>query len=230
MTPSSIHPPLVQSDTGYRLKIDDLAMMRGGMSLIEALHLRLDAGQLMFLRGANGSGKTTFLRGLARLIPISGGQFAINGITNTADQSAFMRQIILIGHRNAGFEHLNVTDSLRLMASLMDMEISQQQIIAALDHMGITALAHRQMNQLSAGQQRRVALARLVLAAPQTHRLWLIDEPFNALDDAATSQLCSLITAYCHDGGSAIISGHGHMPLHPDATLTLGTKPQGVVT
>jgi heme exporter protein A len=96
--------------------------------------------------------------------------------------------------------------------------------------MGITALAHRQINQLSAGQQRRVALARLVLAASQTHRLWLIDEPFNALDDAATSQLCDLITTFCHDGGSAIISGHGHMPLHPDATLTLGTKPQGVVT
>lgn len=211
----------------HRLMIDDMAINRGGVNLIEGLHLELDAGQIMFLRGANGSGKTTFLRGLARLIPLTHGQFAINGIINTSDQTAFMRQLILIGHRNAGLEHLNAIDSLRLMASLMDMEPSQQEILAALDHMGIRKIAHRQISHLSAGQQRRLALSRLALANKTPHRLWLIDEPFNALDDIATKQLCELINTYCKNGGSAVISGHGNMPLSPDITLTLGTKPEG---
>ena len=230
MTLPSLHPSIHP-----RLAINDLAISRGGALLIEGLNLELKAGQVLFLRGANGCGKTTLLRALAKLIPLRHGQYAINGVQHKADHATLMRQLLLVGHRNAGFEHLNVISSLRLMASLMNIETSPkqiteqitEQIMAALDKMGIKPLAEPQISHLSAGQQRRLALARLMLAADMTHRLWLIDEPFNTLDDNAASRLCDIITSYCNHGGSAVISGHGTMPLIPDMTLTLGITPSG---
>ncbi|MAJ34846.1 MAG: heme ABC exporter ATP-binding protein CcmA [Candidatus Puniceispirillum sp. TMED52] len=238
MTSPSIHPSIGPS-IDLRLAINDLAISREGGLLIQGLNLELKAGQVLFLRGANGSGKTTLLRALAKLIPLHHGQYAINGVPHTADHAALMRQLLLVGHRNAGVEHLNVISSLRLMASLMNIEASpekipekipeqiRKKIMTSLDALGIKPLAERQISHLSAGQQRRLALARLMLAADMTHRLWLIDEPFNALDDDAARRLCDIITSYCSQGGSAVISGHGTMPLTPDMTLTLGTSPSG---
>lgn len=213
-----------------RLIIDHLTISRGGIVLIDGLNLHLDAGQLIFLRGANGTGKTTLLRGLAGLIPLDHGNFSINGVSNNDDHTALMRQLILVGHRNASLENLTVAASLRLMANLMDMYPDHPQILAALDSMDIKPLALRQISHLSSGQQRRLALSRLALASTMCHRLWLIDEPFNALDSNATDHLCDLITTYCKNGGSAIISGHGEMPLKPDLTLTLGKTKWGDVS
>ena len=175
----------------------------------------------MLLRGPNGCGKTTLLRGLARLIPPDHGDVAINGITAASDHAKMMRQIVLIGHRNANAESLDAYHALAMVAGLAGRIPRYDDIMMALETMGMAELAKRQIDHLSAGQQRRLALARLALLADETHRLWLIDEPFNALDDDAIEKLHHLIKHYLSAGGAAIISGHGPIPLTTSQTLSL---------
>ena len=207
--------------TAPRLIIRDLTISRGGYTLITDLNAQLEPGQMMLLRGPNGCGKTTLLRGLAGLIPLDGGDVMINGFTAASDHANMMRQLILIGHRNANAENLDAYHALALTAGLAGLSPRPDDIMMALETLGLAGLAARQIGHLSAGQQRRLALARLALPAGESHRLWLIDEPFNALDDDAANTLQHLLTRHLAAGGAAVISGHGTMPLHPTQTLYL---------
>jgi len=207
--------------TAPRLIIRDLTISRGGYPLITGLNAQLEQGQVMLLRGPNGCGKTTLLRGLAGLIPQDHGDFAINGISAASDHANMMRQLVLIGHRNANAESLDAYHALAMTAGLAGLAPSADHIMMALETFAMAGLAKRQISHLSAGQQRRLALARLALFTAEPHRLWLMDEPFNALDDDAASTLNHLLNHHLESGGAAVISGHGAMPITANQTLHL---------
>ena len=205
--------------TPPRLAIRDLTMCRGVRVLLHNLDARLGAGEVMLLRGKNGAGKTSLLRGLARLTPLESGAYSINGIA-PSNHSLFMRQLVFIGHRHALGAH-SVFESLALLVALAGVRASRDALMEALAVMGLAGQATRQTSQLSAGQQRRLALARLVVMGVETHRLWLMDEPFSTLDEAGRRQLTTRIKSHLKQGGAAVISTHDSIPFTAHQTLTI---------
>lgn len=175
----------------------DLTVERGGRELFRSLSLRVDAGELVHLRGANGAGKTTLLRILAGL-----SRYGFEGLV------AFRAPCLFVGHHSAVKELLTPRENLALHPS-GEYYGDLRQIDAALATVGLTGFESAPVGQLSAGQQRRVNLARLFLT---TRPLWLLDEPFAALDAAGVAELTRRMVAHAINGGAVLFTSH--QPLH----------------
>jgi len=176
---------------------------------LAGLSFVLAAGKPVLLRGPNGVGKSTLLRALAGLVPCTGkveiGNVAL-GDEDWAEQLAYA------GHLDAIKPQLSVAENLGFWAGLYGGDAG-----AALAVFELEPLAGRLAGDCSAGQKRRIGLARLALAK---RHLWLLDEPSTALDAAATALLAKHITAHCAAGGMALIATHTDLPLDSE-TLTL---------
>ena len=199
------------------LHLNHLSIVRGSRPIIQDMTWRLGAGEIGLVSGKNGSGKTTLLRCLAGLLPIAHGGFAINGVTHD-NSHATRQQAYYIGHRNGLMPSMSGLANIRFHAHLLGMTGGHTACAAALARLGLgDGLGHRlagggimhyPIRQLSQGQQRRVSLARLGLIRHEMHRLWLLDEPYAGLDSEASGHLTALITEYCGNGGSVVISSH----------------------
>ena len=180
------------------LAVSDLSCTRGGRLVLDRLTLGLDDGAVLALRGPNGAGKSTLLRAIAGLVPAAG-RIALDGRPLGADARA--EAVAYAGHLDAVRPQLTVAEHLRFWAALAGGEPA-----AGLAAFGLAPIADRPVALASAGQRRRLALARLLLAP---RRLWLLDEPAAALDADGEAHLDGILRDHARGGGLAIVATHG---------------------
>ncbi len=216
---ASAPPRLVASSTPWTLETAGLAGQRGDRALFEGLNLQLAPGSVTWLRGRNGRGKTSLLRLLAGLSTPMAGSLHIAGRTLREGGPGWRRQWLYIGHQNALKDDLSASEALRFLAQLQGAPCSQAEVDAALRRLGIFNRRHAPVRTLSQGQRRRVALARLVLQ--QASPLWLLDEPYDALDSDGITALNSVISEHAAAGGCVLLTSH--------QALTLASPVPGVI-
>lgn len=196
------------------LQADQLAAIRAERLIFRGLSFTLAAGGALLVRGPNGAGKSTLLRLLAGLLPPAAGRLTWNREDALSDLPTHAARVAYLGHQDAVKPALTAAENLRFAA-----RISGGDIQAALTALDLAPLADLPARLFSAGQKRRLALARIALSnAP----LWLLDEPTNALDQSATTRLATLIAAHRSQGGLVIAASHTPLPLPNAAEITLG--------
>jgi heme exporter protein A len=191
------------------LSATQLACRRGDRILFKGLDLEVHAGQVVWLRGANGRGKTSLMRLLAGLSTPEAGQVT---------WGSSPRQLVYIAHANALKEDLTVLESLRFLARLHGRDDSDAGLVEALQRFGMASRRDAPVRTLSQGQHRRVALSRLAIDTQAS--VWILDEPFDSLDTEGIATLNALITRHAQRGGSVVLTSH--------QVLTL-SEPQPVV-
>lgn len=192
--------------TGGTLASRALACRRGRRWLFRGLDLQLAPGSITWLRGRNGSGKTSLLRILAGLSSPAEGDITWNGTPWRPGDAAARQAIVFIGHANALKDDLTLAESLAFLARLQAVPDAPQRARAALDRLGLASRCDAPVRTLSQGQRRRGALARLALdPAPRT---WILDEPYDALDRDSVALLSDLITEHAGRGGAVLMTSH----------------------
>jgi len=198
------------------LVLDDLACRRGGRLIYRGLAFRLAAGAAAAVRGPNAVGKSTLLRQLAGLIPLAGGDARLGGVSLAADRAAFQERVAYAGHLDAVKPALTVAENLALWARLHGT--GEARADAALARFGLAHVAGRPAAECSAGQARRLGLARLMLT---DRPLWLMDEPTVSLDAEAVALVAGLVREHLAGGGLALIATHADLGLGELPTLTM---------
>jgi heme exporter protein A len=191
------------------LQVRDLACRRGDRLLFSGLHFELPAGTALWLRGRNGSGKTSLLRLLAGLGRPEHGEI-LWGTRPVLRDEAFRRGMRYVGHANGLKDDLSASESLAFEATLHGDAATRDRIETALSAFGLAPQRRAFVRTLSQGQRRRLALARLALAP--SPGLWLLDEPFDALDTDSIGRLCALLAAHQSRGGSVLLTSHQPPP------------------
>jgi len=191
-----------------------LACRRGDRIVFERLDFALASGGALVLTGPNGSGKSSLLRLMAGLTPPAGGILAWDGADVAENPAAHRARLHFVGHADALKPVLTVAESIAFWAGMR----GGGPVGDALDRFGLLPLAEMPCRLLSAGQRRRVALARLV-ASPAP--LWLLDEPLTGLDSDAVADLYDAIAAHRDAGGRIVLSTHAPLALAGSATLSL---------
>lgn len=199
-----------------RLKVEGLACRRGARTLFEGLSFALAEGQILLVKGQNGVGKSSLLRQLAGLVPIAAGEVTMGETSLQRDRAAFQERLIYAGHLDAVKPALSVRDNLALWASVYGPGASR--VDPVLERFGLGAMAGRPAAECSAGQRRRLGLARLMLV---TRPLWLLDEPTVSLDAEGTKMMAAMIESHASLGGMAVIATHIDLGLGQVAELAL---------
>jgi len=187
------------------LEADNLECVRGERRLFAGLGFKLEAGELLYLQGRNGAGKTSLLRMLIGLLPPEAGEIRWRGEPIRALGDEFRAELCYLGHLNAIKEELTPLENLIAAARLAASDLSEDAALDALEQVGLAGREDLACKYLSQGQKRRVALARLVV---DRRALWILDEPFVALDVAAVDWLAGIISAHLQRGGLAVMTTH----------------------
>lgn len=182
---------------------NDLACRRGGVTVLEHVSFSLNAGEALILRGPNGSGKTTLLRCIAGLTPPAFGQLSFD-----ADDVAYA------AHADGLKDQLTARENLQFWAEVY----GAPEINPAINAFDLAPLLERRTQDLSAGQRRRISLARLMLTG---RPLWALDEPTVSLDTATVARFAQAVGAHLANGGSAIIATHIDLGLSQARTLDI---------
>src|SRR6056297_2108839 len=186
------------------LNVSDLTIARGGIKVLEGLSLSLEPGQALVLRGPNGVGKTTLLRTIAGLQPPHSGQVEADPET-----------LVYAGHADGLKPTLTVEENLMFWARVF----GTPDIDPAIEAFQLNALRTRPAGALSAGQKRRLGLARLLVTG---RPIWVLDEPTVSLDVEAVKMFAETIRAHLGQGGSALIATHIDFGLPDDGILDVG--------
>ena len=189
---------------------DALTCIRGERTLFTGLELQISAGEWLHVRGENGIGKTSLLRLLAGLSIPAAGTISWNNQSIATDLSEYHRNLLFLGHRDSLKEDLTALENLSIATALDGLAVSEDEILLALHRFGLRGRGDLPIHCLSAGQKRRVLLARLLL---RKAKLWILDEPFNALDVRAIEMLSELIGEHIAGGGMAIMTSHQEIPM-----------------
>jgi heme exporter protein A len=194
------------------VQVENLTCERAGRRVFRNLSFAVAAGQVMTLEGPNGAGKSSALRIIAGLLPQAAGdvrlQMSAGYAVTDGDERA--RLVGWMGHTDGVKAQLTVEENALFFAEIYGARIN---VAGVLDHVGLKRLAGIPAQYLSAGQRRRLGLARLILS---NRPLWLLDEPLSSLDAAGRRVAAELIGDHCDDGGIAIVATHETLGL--DAT------------
>jgi heme exporter protein A len=199
-----------------------LECTRGDRTLFRGLSFSVAPTQLLHLAGANGAGKTSLLRILCGLLSPAHGEVRWNGQPIALTREEYAAQLLYIGHANALKDELTALENLEIGGTLAGRRCTRDAALGALEELGVGRCAHLPVRALSQGQRRRVSLARLALGAREVGgehaaRLWILDEPFAALDTAAVAHLENLIASHVTAGGMVVLTTH-----QPLAVATAG--------
>ena len=187
------------------LEAQDLDCERGARVLFRALSFAVGAGQSLRITGANGSGKTSLLRILCGLLPPTRGSVLWNGTNVARLREDYSRKLVYLGHASAIKDDLSAAENLSIACRLAGDAPEETEVHEALARFGL-ARDHCAVKRLSQGQRRRAALARLALA--EARPLWLLDEPFAALDTQGVAILNGLIREHIGRGGALAFTTH----------------------
>ena len=182
-----------------------LACRRGTRLLFENVDLALRPGELVWLRGRNGRGKTSLLRLVAGIATPEAGEVLLDG-TPIATNGERSRRVVYLGHQHALKDDLTSAEALEFLLRIHGRRSDRSSVNAALEHWGMLGQHGILVRRLSQGQRRRVALARLV--GEHEASLWLLDEPFDALDADGVQRLNALLLQHLQRGGAVLLTGH----------------------
>jgi heme exporter protein A len=201
------------------LRATNLECIRGDRLLFAGLDLQLRAGEILFIEGANGAGKTSLLRILAGLSQPSEGEVCWRSEGIRSCRAEYHAELIYLGHATGLKADLSPTENLRVWLKLAGLMVDGRAVQSALDQLGLTDHADTPARALSAGQRQRTSLARLLLSPA---RLWILDEPFTALDAAGIQRIRGLLETHSRRGGMVALTSHQAVRLSGNLrTLTL---------
>jgi heme exporter protein A len=201
------------------LEAIDLHCARGERSLFSSLSFTLRGGELLRIGGPNGSGKTSLLRIACALLEPTRGEVRWAGENIRRLQEEFWRQIVYIGHASAIKDDLTSAENLRVACTLAGIRVQPARIGEALRELGLGGCENLPARVLSQGQRRRVALARLALS--EAMPLWILDEPFAALDAAAVERVQNLIAEHLARGAAVVLTTHLETRITAATTLRI---------
>ena len=184
------------------LVLDELTVQRGEIPLCEAVTLQLSESSICHLIGANGTGKTTLLMQLAGLLPVLTGEVSYQGVASLPVQPLY------VSHQLGIHPNLTVAQNLTFLLNLYGITPSTEDIDAALTWVGLQGFETISSSHLSAGQTRRITLARLYLLTPEVTPLWLLDEPFTALDVDMVARMEDRLRDFANAGGAILMTSH----------------------
>ena len=191
------------------LHADNLHLWRGDLHVLRGLTFSLDSGRCLQVTGVNGAGKSSLLRALAGLLPLESGTVSWRGLDTRKDHYAFHSELAWLGHGTALKSDLSAQENLHYSAGLR-RALRPDDIDAALAKVGYAHGDRRLARQMSAGQQRRVALARVLLL---DCALWLLDEPTSNLDIHGQHMFGQILGAHLERGGLAVVATHQALPV-----------------
>jgi heme exporter protein A len=199
------------------LSVMDLSCHRGERRLFSGVAFELNAGACLHLEGNNGVGKTSLLRQVSGLSPVSVGQISWCG-QPIANNESFRAQRIYLGHDLAMKDDLSAMENLQIDAAIAGQAVEPDKVLMALQSLGLKGREHLPVRMLSQGQKRRAAIARLLT---RQARLWILDEPVVALDVPAQAAVGRVLKAHLDEGGMVLFTSHQPLPMAvPSACMT----------
>jgi heme exporter protein A len=200
-----------------KLTADDLTLFRGDRCLFEGLGFALNPGELLLLEGPNGCGKTSLLRAIAGLLELETGTVSWNDVPLNKERQSFQNSLVWLSHKAGLKGDLTLVENLEHEASLRPQ--SDLDFDDILKQLGLSRLKRLPLRSLSAGQQRRVALARMLMSSAQ---LWMMDEPLSNLDSDGCVLAKRLLEEHLANHGMAIVAAHQDVDIDaPTHTIRL---------
>ncbi len=204
--------------------LEGVVAVLGSYPVLAGASMRVESGEIVVVRGANGAGKSSLLRLCAGLLPVTQGRAMVCGVDLVRHRRTVATAVGLLGHPNGLYGDLSVAENIEFRAGLVGAEADE--IRAAMQRLGVDGrLAEVPVRRLSAGQRRRTALACLVVRRAQ---LWLLDEPHAGLDTAGRDVIDSVISDAARSGATVLVASHEHERSARLATRTVEIRGGGI--
>lgn len=212
---------MTHTNEALSLKADALELERGERLLFKGLTFEAPSGTLVRLAGANGTGKTSLLRLLTGLMQPDAGTITYRGKSIRSLREDYYRDLVYIGHMNGVKDDLSAKENVRIAARMGNIVAKDEELVEALSKVGLADFIDHTTGELSQGQRRRVALARLFVS--KSKPVWILDEPFTALDVASVANLAQTVAEHVREGAIVIYTTHQEVDvgLEPEHMLTV---------